>query len=139
MKGFKFFGKPQKPSVVDADLPRMETELAVECAGERCPYYRGEPCHNATEELLFAKADPKEEGGKPPRLDQAVYGSYGRICMNGNDTNGTIIEQRVAIFDPSKVNIMEIIAQTGRYGDMPFTTELIDGSKFGIEIIASSD
>ena len=78
----------------------------------------------------------KHDTTKPPLKDVATYIIYGQRCLAGAAPK--LVAQRVEIYKPEQVNDMQIIALTGRYGDMPI--QILNGEQeSSITTIASSE
>lgn len=92
--------------------------IPTECMGNACPSFSGEKCANTEMEWMSAGGPTeKRDTSKPPLKDEATYIIYGQRCLAGAAPE--LVAQRVEVYKPEKVNIMQIIALTGRHGDMP--------------------
>ena len=129
--------RKQAPAFSGEHLPET---LPATCLGEKCPNYLDAAC-NATEMEWLSAGGPTEnrDKSKPPLKDEATYIIYGQRCLAA--ARSQLVAQRVEIYQPDKVNMMQLMALTGRYGDMPIeVVNLSDsGGSARIETIASSE
>lgn len=96
---------------------RIPQTLPAKCLGEKCVNFIGVEC-NAYEDLL--KADG-QSGGRdlPPFRSDATFVLYGRVCTGG--TSEVLVATRAETY--KDVNPMMLVAQAGRYGDIPLTIQ----------------
>lgn len=107
------------------------------CLGEQCPNFSGAACETSEMEWISADAPAKSrDTTKPPLKEEARFILYGQRCIEG--AHPTLVSQRVEIYKPEEVNMMEIVAITGSYGEMP--VEVVGPeARFSVETITSSD
>ena len=97
---------------------RLPAFISTECMGENCPNFNSKDCTDAEMEWMTAGGPTKKRNkSKPPLKDEATYIIYGQRCLSG--TAPELVAQRVEVYKPEEVNTMQLIAQTGMYGDMP--------------------
>jgi len=93
---------------------RLPKAVSADCQGEACAYFTGEPC-KSYEDLL--NADGKSGGPDlPPLRSDANYALYGQVCLGGEKPQ--LVAQRAELLT-ERANVLQIIALSGRYGDMP--------------------
>lgn len=114
--------------------------IPASCLGDKCPNYQGTPCDTTESEWLSAGGSTKgRDREKPPLKDEATYIIYGQRCLEG--AHPELVAQRIELYKPAEVDGMMLIAQSGRYGDMP--VEIVNGDNptevLRVETIASSD
>lgn len=111
--------------------------IPTDCIGDACPNFSGKNCTNPEMEWMSAGGPTeKRDTSKPPLKDEATYIIYGQRCLAG--ASPELVAQRVEVFKPEAVSMMQLIALTGRYGDMP--VEIVSGEQVSaIETIASSE
>ncbi len=94
--------------------------LPASCLGERCPNFKGSNCQNSYYE--WEGADATEGKGvrdhsKPPLLNEAIYVSYGQVCLqNGKPTN---VRYRIDDYQNEPFNLTDtglIVHGDSRFG-----------------------
>jgi hypothetical protein len=115
-------------------LPAFKT---TDCVGEACPNFSGENCTDPEMEWMSAGGPTeRRDTSKPPLKDEATYIIYGQRCLKG--ASPELVAQRVEVFKPEDVDMMEIVALTGRYGDM--LVEIISGEQIStVEKVEGSE
>lgn len=111
--------------------------ITTECIGDACPNFSGENCANPEMEWMTAGGPTeKRDTSKPPLKDEATYIIYGQRCLAGAVPD--LVAQRVEIYRPEEVSMMQLIALTGRHGDMP--VQIVSSEQASpAETIASSE
>ena len=73
----------------------IRAEFPAECLGDKCPNYQGSNCDDSVFEWVGAKATVTEDRDmeKTPLTDEAIFVSYGQICLQG--TKSSIVGYRV--------------------------------------------
>ena len=100
--------------------------IPADCIGQACPNFNGEACANPEMEWMTAGGPTeKRDKSKPPLKDEATYIIYGQRCLAG--ATPELVAQRVEVFKPDDVSMMQLMALTGRYGDMP--VEIVSGDQ----------
>lgn len=93
----KLFGKSEKKQITNQSSG--ETYLGErhapatfqsECFGEKCPNFKGTACKSSFFEWIGAKATVNEgrDLKQPPLQDEAIYVTYGQVCVEGAAYNG---------------------------------------------------
>lgn len=111
--------------------------LPASCLGDKCPNFSGTACEDTETEWMGADCLPEgRDESKPPLKDKAKFITYGQTCFAG--VAPELVAQRVEVYMPDEVDMGMLVAQTGRYGDMPIEFVYPDAAAH-IETIASSD
>ena len=60
------------------------------CLGEKCPNFKGSACPDSYFEWIGAKATVQEDRdmSQPPLVNEAIFVTYGQICITGEGTKG---------------------------------------------------
>ncbi len=93
MKPFRLRSNKKRISYLDENPPMnvyAPRTFSAACLGELCPNFKGEACKSSFFEWIGASATVVEgrDTDKPPRQDEAIYVTYGQVCISGFRLNG---------------------------------------------------
>jgi len=134
----KLFGKSEKKQITiqksgKNHLGEGQTPATFpsECLGEKCPNFKGTACKSSFFEWIGAKATVNEgrDLTQPPRQNEAIYVTYGQICVEGAGYKGL----RYRIHDYGKEHFYHDETGLIMHGDSAFG-EGIDVDLFDIKI-----
>lgn len=120
-------------SDVVAEGERLPKTLSLKCLGEQCLNSSGVTC--AAYEALLEADGSSGATDQPPLKDEASFAIYGQVCLGGEEEQ--LVGLRAEILKQG-VEVMKIIALSGRYGDMPLIIQT-PNQNLGIKTLASSD
>jgi len=107
------------------------TAFPATCLGEKCPNFEGTTCTDSFYEWVSAKATVEvgRDLSQPPLLSEAVFVTYGQLCVQGNNRQGI----RYRVDDYGQGHYSETETGVLMHGDSAFG-EGTDVNLFGVQV-----